>query len=76
MATIIDIIRSEIRYEGDNTSFVWKHPCEDFNTNSQLIVPESQEAVLFLNGQACDTFGPAATHLPLTTFNILSTTKN
>lgn len=58
MARIIDVIKSEIRYEGDNTSFVWKHPCEDFNTLSQLIVHESQEAVLFLNGQALDTFGP------------------
>lgn len=34
-----------IKYEGDNTTFVWKHPCEDFNTGSQLIVHESQEAV-------------------------------
>lgn len=42
--------------EGDNTSFVWKHPCEDFNTTSQLIVHESQEAVFFANGQALDLF--------------------
>ena len=27
-----------IKYEGDNTTFIWKHPCEDFNTNSQLII--------------------------------------
>lgn len=37
-----------LRYEGDNTVFVWKHPCENFNTSSQLIVHESQEAVFFL----------------------------
>ena len=47
-----------IKYEGDNTTFVWKHPKEDFNTSSQLIVHESQEAVFFLNGQALDLFGP------------------
>lgn len=47
-----------IKYEGDNSTFVWKHPCEDFNTTSQLIVHESQEAVFFLNGQALDLFGP------------------
>lgn len=47
-----------IKYEGDNATFVWKHPCEDFNTSSQLIVHESQEAVFFLNGQALDLFGP------------------
>lgn len=46
-----------IKYEGDNTTFVWKHPCEDFNTGSQLIVHESQEAVFFMNGQALDLFG-------------------
>lgn len=51
---IIDIIK----YEGDNTTFVWKHPSEDFNTLSQLIVHESQEAILFLDGQALDLFGP------------------
>lgn len=54
MAKIANIIK----YEGDNTTFVWKHPCEDFNTTTQLIVHESQEAVFFLNGQALDLFGP------------------
>lgn len=33
-----------IKYEGSNNVLVWKHPREDFNTNSQLIVHESQEA--------------------------------
>ena len=47
-----------IKYEGDNTTFVWKHPCEDFATTTQLIVHESQEALFFLNGQALDLFGP------------------
>ena len=51
-------IASVIKYEGDNSTFIWKHPCEDFNTSSQLIVHESQEAILFLNGQALDLFGP------------------
>ena len=47
-----------IKYEGDNATFVWKHPSEDFNTTSQLIVHESQEALFFMNGQALDLFGP------------------
>ena len=51
-------IASVIKYEGDNSTFIWKHPCEDFNTSSQLIVHESQEAIFFLNGQALDLFGP------------------
>lgn len=51
-------IAEVIKYEGDNSTFVWKHPCEDFNLGSQLIVHESQEAVFMLNGQALDLFGP------------------
>ena len=54
MAQIADIIK----YEGDNGTFVWKHPCEDFNSLTQLIVHESQEAIFFMNGQALDLFGP------------------
>ena len=46
-----------IKYEGDNSTFIWKHPIEDFYTGSQLIVHESQEAVFFMNGQALDLFG-------------------
>lgn len=53
MAKIADIIK----YEGDNTTFIWKHPCEDFNFLTQLIVHESQEAIFFMNGQALDLFG-------------------
>ena len=53
MSKIADIIK----YEGDNTTFIWKHPCEDFNSLTQLIVHESQEAIFFMNGQALDLFG-------------------
>ena len=49
---------SVIQYEGDNDTFVWKHPIENFNIGSQLIVHESQEAVFFVGGEALDTFGP------------------
>ena len=47
-----------IKYEGDNSTFVWKHPKEDFNSLTQLIVHESQEALFMMNGQALDLFGP------------------
>ncbi len=43
---------SVIKYEGDNATLVWKHPIEDFNMGSQLIVHESQEAIVYINGQA------------------------
>ena len=47
-----------IKFEGDNSVLIWKHPVEDFNINSQLIVNESQEALFFKDGQALDLFGP------------------
>lgn len=50
---IIDVIK----YEGKNDVFVFKHPCEDFNSGTQLIVHESQEAVFFRDGKAMDHFG-------------------
>ena len=49
---------SVIQYEGDNSTFVWKHPIEDFNMGSILNVHESQEAIFFMSGQALDLFGP------------------
>ena len=53
-----DGLASIIKYEGDNNTFVWKHPIEDFNYGSQLLVHESQEAIFFKDGQALDLFGP------------------
>ncbi len=52
MPKITDIIK----YEGDNGTIIWKHPCEDFNSLTQLIVHENQEAIFFMNGQALDSF--------------------
>lgn len=52
-----DGLASVIKYEGDNNTLVWKHPIEDFNWGSQLIVHESQEAIFFRDGQALDLFG-------------------
>ena len=51
-------IAEVIKYEGDNSTFIWKHPLEDFNSLTQLIVHESQEAIFFMNGQTLDLFGP------------------
>lgn len=52
-----DGLASIIKYEGDSDTLVWKHPIEDFNFGSQLIVHETQEAVFFRDGQALDLFG-------------------
>ncbi len=47
-----------IKYEGDNDTFVWKHPIEDFNLGTQLIVHETQEAYFFASGKMHEPFGP------------------
>lgn len=47
-----------IEYEGNNETFIWKFPKENFNSLTQLIVHETQEAIFFMNGQALDLFGP------------------
>lgn len=47
-----------IKYEGDSSMLIWKHPIEDFSYGSQLIVHENQEAIFFRDGQALDLFGP------------------
>ena len=52
-----DGLASIIKYEGDADTIVWKHPIEDFNLGSQLIVHESQEAIFYRDGQALDLFG-------------------
>lgn len=51
-------ISSVIKFEGDDTALIWKHPVEDFRMGTQLIVHESQEAIFCRNGQALDMFGP------------------
>ncbi len=50
-----------IKYDGPIGVMAWKFPGTEFNTLSQLIVNESQEAVFFKGGQALDVLG-AGTH--------------
>ena len=52
-----------IRYEGDNNTFVWKHPIEDFKLGTKLIVHPSQEAIVVKDGQDLDLFGPGPHYL-------------
>lgn len=46
-----------ITKEKNDDKIVWKYPKNKFNTSSQLIVHESQEALFFSNGKALDLFG-------------------
>ena len=70
---MMEKIASVIKYEGDNSVFIWKHPEEDFNSLTQLIVDESQEAIFYLNGQALDLF-PSG-HYTLETQNLPKLSK-
>jgi membrane protease subunit (stomatin/prohibitin family) len=57
-----------IKYNGSPDVFAWKYPNEKLGTWTQLIVNESQEAVLYKGGQSLDLF-TAGRHT-LTTANI------
>ena len=50
-------IAEVIKFEGSPDSLVWKFPLEDFNATSQLIVDETHQALLVINGNAADLFG-------------------
>ena len=50
-----------IKYNGVPNIFAWKYPSEELGTWTQLIVNESQEAVLFKGGRALDVF-PSGRH--------------
>lgn len=65
-----------IKYEGDNSTFIWKFPHEDFNNMTELVVHESQEAIFFANGQAADTFGPGRYKLDAENIPILTKLVN
>lgn len=45
-----------IKYSGGPDTFAWKYPSEELGTWTQLIVNESQEAVLYKGGKALDVF--------------------
>jgi membrane protease subunit (stomatin/prohibitin family) len=45
-----------VKYNGGPDTFAWKYPSEELGTWTQLIVNESQEAVLFKGGKALDIF--------------------
>lgn len=66
---IIDVIKNE----GDSQLIVWKHPKENFNTSSQLIVHESQEAIFTMNGAVLETYGPGRHTLESENFPVVKT---
>ncbi|MDR0939635.1 MAG: SPFH domain-containing protein [Mediterranea sp.] len=53
---IIDLVRWSP--QGSKTVYAWRFPETNLSTYTQLIVQESQEAVLFSKGQIVGKFGP------------------
>lgn len=51
---IIDVVK----YDGNPDVFAWRFPNQELATWTQLVVNQSQEAVLYKNGAALDLFGP------------------
>ena len=49
-------IAEVVKFEGSPDALVWKYPLENFNATSQLIVDETHEALLVVNGNAADLF--------------------
>jgi len=65
-----------IKYNGGPDVFAWKFPNENLGTWTQLIVNESQEAVLFKGGQALDLFGPGRHTLSTANIPVLNRIVN
>ena len=47
-----------VKYNGSPDVFAWRFPETELGTWTQLVVNESQEAILFKGGQVYDVFGP------------------
>lgn len=65
-------IADVIKYDGNPDVFAWKYPNTEIGTWSQLIVNESQEAVLYKGGQALDLFGAGRHSLETANIPILN----
>lgn len=49
---VVDVVK----YDGNPDVFAWKYPNNELGTWTQLIVNESQEAILLKGGRICDVF--------------------
>lgn len=65
-------ISQVIQFNGSPDQLVWKYPKDDITTTSQLIVDETHEALLVVNGTAADLFGPGIRTLSLPNIPILN----
>ncbi|MWV44311.1 zinc-ribbon domain-containing protein [Paenibacillus sp. HJL G12] len=69
---IIDVVK----YDGPPGVFAWRYPNQELGTWTQLIVHETQEAILFKGGQALDSFSAGRHTLSTANIPILSNLIN
>ncbi|MDR0269987.1 SPFH domain-containing protein [Paenibacillus sp.] len=69
---IIDVVK----YDGPPGVFAWRYPNQELGTWTQLIVHETQEAILFKGGQALDSFSSGRHTLSTANIPILSNLVN
>lgn len=65
-------ISKVIKFEGHPDQLVWKHRDENITLTSQLVVDETHEALLVVNGVAADLFGPGTRTLSLPNIPIVN----
>ena len=71
MGAIIDFVKWDTKPE--EQLFAWKFPATNLSTYTQLVVAESQEAILFSKGQVVGKFGPGKHTLNTENLPILRT---
>lgn len=65
-----------IKFDGPQDALVWKHPKENMNSGSQLVVGPAQTAVFVREGQICDLFESGTYMLDTNNLPILSALIN
>lgn len=60
-----------VKYDGNPDILVWKYPSQELGTWTQLIVNESQEAVLYKGGKIFDVFQVVVIHWKQQIFHYL-----
>lgn len=65
-----------VKYNGGPETFAWKFPSEELGTWTQLIVNESQEAILVKGGEVLDVFGSGRHTLDTSNIPILNKVVN
>lgn len=65
-------ISQVITFGGSPEQLVWKYGDENITTTSKLIVDETHEALLVVNGNAADLFGPGSHTLSLPNIPLLN----